>query len=532
MNIEREHTLKKYYRWLFAFLGGLFYASGFPLFSDFTFLPGAFLGLTLFFYILLSQKNNSTLKNDLMLAWFFSAGAFILGYYWIPQTLKEFGDIPSPFHYIIGCLFTFFCLPQIYLITIAFRKIKHPLYIALLYALFEYYTPQQFPAHLGHTLLPIHGLIPLKLSPIFGSMIYSFVMLLFSFVTISFIQKKKSHIFSMIIILVCILAHFLLPNNFKQTKIETSLQVKIVQPNIGNYLKLNSEKGHHFSIDEVYKRFLNLSLQGKKSDLIIFPETAYPPMISSVQLFSNPESIDNLALISELIEQTGAELFTGGYDSSQSDKDSINREDSYQIDYNSAFHFSKNAKLKQVYHKMKLIPFGEGLPFGPINKYLSPYLQNITFFSEGQSAKIFKTDSGSIFTAAICYEILFPDFLRKNLNSLPEIPLFLINITNDSWYGLTSEPFQHLFLAKWRSLEFNLPIIRSTNTGISTIFYPDGREDERINSGLESIKDYELKLIKREKTLFEKYGPSLFLLLAFILILLEKIPLLKDREDV
>ena len=107
---------------------------------------------------------------------------------------------------------------------------------------------------------------------------------------------------------------------------------------------------------------------------------------------------------------------------------------------------------------------------------------------------------------SICYEILFPSLLIKQINQLPEYPDFIINHTNDSWYGHTSEPYQHLFLSRWRALEFQIPIIRSTNTGISTVIYPTGQYDQKLGYEQMGALDINVKIRKGSPTLYSLLG--------------------------
>jgi apolipoprotein N-acyltransferase len=86
----------------------------------------------------------------------------------------------------------------------------------------------------------------------------------------------------------------------------------------------------------------------------------------------------------------------------------------------------------------------------------------------------------------------------------------MINLTNDSWYGNTVEPEQHLFLARWRSIEFNLPILRSTNTGISTYINQNGKEIKRLEYGTTGNLDLSLDLQKnvseKDSTFYQNFG--------------------------
>ena len=295
--------------------------------------------------------------------------------------------------------------------------------------------------------------------------------------------------------------NFILPNAKKGVEL-ADLNIRIVQPNIGNFIKITSERGEKNSLHSVFDSYYNLSTVPSQLplDLIIWPETAFPTLISS-DLMQRNSDLKIPGTLSQIIEKTQAELFIGGYDLK-----TINGASEYQSQYNSAFLFGSDQKLKAVYRKIHLIPFGEGLPFGPMNKILSQYITNVSYFAEGESFTHFNTKKNIPFISVICYEILFADFVRDFLNHQKTAPQFLINLTNDSWYGDTAEPHQHLFLAKWRALEFNIPFIRSTNTGITTIIFPDGSESERLTFEEKKTLDYELKISKRQSTPYQRFG--------------------------
>jgi apolipoprotein N-acyltransferase len=164
------------------------------------------------------------------------------------------------------------------------------------------------------------------------------------------------------------------------------------------------------------------------------------------------------------------------------------------------------------------------MPFGPLNRTLSKMLPAVSFFAAGSATPTFITKSGASFTTPICYEILQSPFVAKLLNEAPVLPDFIVNLTNDSWYGKTAEPRQHLFLAKWRALEFRRPIVRSTNTGITTVIYPDGRVGRQLLTGEQDVLDFNLELpAKAEHTFYQRFGmlPLLglwgLLAIAFIL---------------
>lgn len=531
--MNKNFNNPKVLNYLFPFIGGLLYAMGFPMgeFKGLVITP--IFGLVLFFlplhlpYTGDTDENKSQLKVELLALLFFSLGYCLLGYYWIPYTLKEFGQIPFPFNNVMGLLFSLIIAPQylIFILTKRFivnlnlkshnffqvRTNRHLVY-AFFLTLLEYYTPQQFPAHLGHTWLaiaPYVGLAPIVGAPFFSFMGFWVVLALVDGIKNQTWDKLAFGFFALFL-LVNISIPLSLP-----TEAQHSTRLRLVQANIGNFMKVQSEKGSFSFMQEVYETYKKLSTQetDKQIDLIVWPETAYPNLLTSELMKNYPGSTPGL--FKEIINEMNSELFIGGYDRNTKAKSRR-----FQSEYNTTFHFANDSSLKNVYHKMKLIPFGEGLPFGPFNEFLSKIITNVSYFAAGSEYTLFKTKTGTPFITHICYEILFSWFTADYLNNLKEQPEFLINLTNDSWYGDTSEPYQHLYLAHWRALEFNIPIVRMTNTGITSVLYPDGSESKRTKIGVEEVLDIDLKTVSRDKTIFQNYGfyvtSTLWLLLSLV----------------
>jgi apolipoprotein N-acyltransferase len=518
-------------RILLPLVGGMFYATSFPMTFAPSFFFGTIIGMALLFYSMaFSSKEieSNSLWLDLLSVICFSIGYNTLGYYWIPETLREFGQIPFPVNWFLGMFFSLIICPHLILFTLVhryYRKLavrsssfvasvsSRNIIYALCLTLFEYFTPQQFPAHMGHSWL--HLAPNLGLAPVFGAPLFSFINFWLALSLVSKIKFKRWDVLSFIVFTLILIINISLPLEKTQREETVHHQVRLVQPNIGNFLKISSEKGTGDAFSTVFDRYFKLSTKesDKKLDLIVWPETAYPRLLSSTNMEKDYRYSPKL--IREIMNKTGAELFTGGYDRS-----SNQNSDYFMTEYNTAFHFNTNGTLKDKYHKIKLIPFGEGLPFGPLNQYLAKYIQNISFFANGEKLTLFRTNKNTPFVSAICYEILFSSFIRHHLNTLETRPHFLINLTNDSWYGKTAEPEQHLFLSKWRALEFSLPIVRMTNTGITSVIYANGDETERSGLFVEAVQDLDLKSSVREKTPFQKFGIFLTVGLSILLLLI------------
>lgn len=505
---------RKYLSLIICLLAGMLYALGFPTFFGTSVFIAPLIGFALFNWAL---DQEVSLNKQFILSLAYSLGFYIFGFYWIPQTLMDFGGLFFPVNHLLGLLFSLVIVPQIYCYVVLKKYIKHPVILAIGYVLLERLVPQQFPAQLGHPFLNLTPTINLVFAPWAGAAFYSF---LTAFIALTLVQHKASGIkpklyYAIIAVILFLHLPFLYPTPSKENM--TTLKIRMVQPNIGNFLKIDSERGSINSINAVLDNYYFLSTNDIKSkrDLIIWPETAYPNLFFS-ETFKADHKLRLPEVINDVIINTGAELFIGGYDSTLSSNGQ-----SYKSDYNSAFHFSSQGYMKDVYHKMRLIPFGEGLPFGPLNPYLSGIITNISYFAEGDTYTGFKTANNLNFVSVICYEVLFPAFVADMLNNQKEEAQFLINLTNDSWYGDTAEPYQHLFLSKWRALEFNLPLIRSTNTGITTVVYPDGSESKRLLISEKTYLDVDLEIAPRTKTLFQIFGIWSFLTIAFIILLIE-----------
>jgi len=148
--------------------------------------------------------------------------------------------------------------------------------------------------------------------------------------------------------------------------------------------------------------------------------------------------------------------------------------------YNSAVLADRNGRIAGTYDKMVLVPFGEYIPFGdtfPQFYSWSPYSGR---FWKGENVEPLRLN-GHALSVNICYEDIFPGHVRMLMQGGRErrVPDAMFNVTNDSWYGDTVQPMEHLVLASFRSIEHRRALVRSTNTGISAIVDPVGRIDGR-----------------------------------------------------
>jgi apolipoprotein N-acyltransferase len=238
----------------------------------------------------------------------------------------------------------------------------------------------------------------------------------------------------------------------KQGKPGRGYKVALIQGNIRQDIKWEPR----FQ-EETLKIYSELTLQGKalEPDLIIWPETATPFFFQNTYPFQSR--------ILELSRQMNAPLLFGA--------PAFDRRDSMIYHFNSAFLVSPEKKILGRYDKIHLVPFGEYAPFSGILGFTRDIIGAIGDFTSGKEVKTLSLPSGS-FGVLICYEAIFPNLTRQFVGRGAQ---FLVNITNDAWFGKSSAPYQHLSMVTLRAVENRVSIARAANTGISALIDSSGR---------------------------------------------------------
>ncbi len=233
-----------------------------------------------------------------------------------------------------------------------------------------------------------------------------------------------------------------------------TMSVGLVQTNVG-------AADNHLAVEQMQKEHREMSQQlvaTQKPDLVVWPEG-----VLSVALDSREGSLPTSALgnlRTPLLFGTCLQI----------------KEEGETRFCNSALLADGSGRILGSYDKTVLVPFGEYIPFGDIFPQLytwSPY--SAKFFS-GRSVEPLKLGD-RLLSVSICYEDIFPTHIRKLMRGgrTGRQPEVMVNITNDSWYGNSVEPMEHLALASFRSIENRRALVRGTNTGISAFVDPAGR---------------------------------------------------------
>lgn len=252
------------------------------------------------------------------------------------------------------------------------------------------------------------------------------------------------------------------------TEYNTSFILQVVQPNIPQGEKWDGEKRW-----ENYLKTLRLSqpvpnspfsAQTTATRLIILPETAFgyreledeaarQALRDTLALFPQPTYLLTGALLYSRNEETGRSAY-----------------------HNSLLVLNQETRILETFDKFHLVPFGEYIPFqsyipiGPIVQFSG--------FVEGPGPRTLTIGNIPPFSPLVCYEVIFSGAVTDR----DKRPQWIVNVTNDAWYGLSPGPFQHFGQTVYRAIEEGLPLVRSTNTGISAILDPYGRSV--ANTGL------------------------------------------------
>lgn len=223
------------------------------------------------------------------------------------------------------------------------------------------------------------------------------------------------------------------------------IKVTLVQGNIGQDQKW--QKNQKLSTLRLYQ---TLTEQHWDADVIIWPETAIPAFLSQVKEFY----IDPLQAAAQA---HGVDLVVGLPSSGQGKE--------Y---FNSVLTLGETQRL---YHKNHLLPFGEYLPLQPLSGWVLDQLQiPLGDFAAGGDRQPLLVAGGHAFVTTICYEDAFGELVARQVAEAG----YIVNMTNDAWFGDSAEPFQHMQMAQMRALETGRYLVRATNTGVTGFVGPDG----------------------------------------------------------
>lgn len=291
------------------------------------------------------------------------------------------------------------------------------------------------------------------------------------------------------------------------TRMVDNVRLRIMQPNLPQDEKFNYAARHR-----IMRHYLTLSDRAtgpqnaglRDVTHLIWPESAFP-------FFLTREG-EAMAQIAELLPQ-GSVLITGAARAAdQSSNDRLRA-------YNSVYVIDHDGSVLSVYDKVHLVPFGEYLPFQAALERLG-FMQLTKLpggFLSGDRNRSYQLPGAPRMLPLICYEIIFPGAVVPK----GERPGWLLNVTNDAWFGISTGPYQHFQQARVRAIEEGLPLVRAANNGISAVVDPLGRIVAQLPLGAEGVVDSGLPRAITP-TIYARFGDSLAIMMiaAFLIIVM------------
>jgi len=472
-----------------------------------------FFTFSLFFiFLYLKRKTSSNSKSFFKYGWLFGFGYFLCSLYWIAISLT----FDESFKFLIPIAIVLL-----------------PAFLAIFYGLITYFFSFFYSKNVVVTFF-IFSILYGSVEFIRGSILTGFPwnLIAFSFSeSIHFIQIVSvigTYSFNLFCIsLFTVPAIFILRNNRKEiiicflfivistgflifgnskynqfntlTDIKNNFTIRAVSPNIS--LDRFYSKQDEFKI---IKELISLSSPEKKEPTVflwpegIIPDSYLRDMGMYKELFSKNFGNDDLIIMG---------------------LNSIEIKDGENLFFNSMALFDNKLNLIQSYNKVNLVPFGEFTPFEKIFSLLG--LKTVTndyqSFSKGENLKALSIKNEKIelkLLPLICYEIIYPNRLFEDKNFD-----YIVNISEDGWFGNSVGPKQHLAHSIFRSIESGKYVIRSTNNGISAIINPIGIIEKKVEFGSTGYVDFK-KGKASQSTLYMNYGNKTFFMIILLYIFL------------
>jgi len=396
-------------------------------------------------------------KAVLLRSWCFGVGLFGGGASWVYVSIHEYGYAPVPLAAFLTAIFVIglggvFALPfWLYGKFFQAHRLSALIAFPALWVLGEWlrsWLLTGFPwlyLGYGHVSTPLAGWLP-----VLGVYSVSWIVAFSGAALFWALQQKK---FYPLCLAALLFAGGYALQNVAWTQLNTNqpISVGVVQPNISLHEKWNPEKR-----SDIRRSLVTLSEPLWTADIILWPEAAlnelYHEALPFLQLLDNAGKHNSTTLVTGILSY-----------------DTVNSAHGKPVIYNSVVALGNGSGL---YHKVRLVPFGE---YVPLERWLRGLIRFFdlptSHMSPGEERQTPLKAGEFRISPFICYEIVYPDLVARNSRDAD----FLITISNDSWFGDSLGPQQHLQMAQVRALETGRYVIRGTNDGISAIIDPQGK---------------------------------------------------------
>jgi len=474
----------------------------------------------------------STFKSSAKQGFLFGLGWFGAGISWVHVAIADFGGLPLIVSLILMLILcAYLALYPALAFGLSTKLLKRSLHnkalslnscylwFACLLPLFIIMEALRATMLTGFPWLSLGYILtdsPLNtLSPIIGEFGLSIIVLIISFSLLLLIEKKH---WQALVATISVIAglYFTAPLINKLEHTEQEVKVLLVQGNIQQSLKWNPDQAW-----PTMQKYQDLTRKNWDVDLVVWPEAAIPEIETYAYRFLS--SLDNAAIFND------AALITGIVDYQRDTKTVFNnlivvgKKDSDsttgQYEY---LHTNR-------YTKHKLLPIGEFVPFEDFLRPLAPLFNlAMSSFTPGEPIQKNLLANGLHVLPANCFEIVFSSYLRANQQKNTDV---LLTVSNDAWFGDSHGPHQHMQIARMRSQELGLPLLRVTNNGITAVYDP-------LTDKQESSKQFETNVLKTQfnkisgSTFYSKHGNTpLWIALITLLISASAIILKRGRSQ-
>ncbi len=434
-----------------------------PLYSGWL---GFFTLVPLFYYFDMGRHNWKELFRD---AFVYSAVSFILWMHWIVGVTAS-GFVGIILFYAVAYFLAFLA------VQLVWQKLPKLKYIGfiLIFLTLEYiqnFTEFRFAwINLGYALTDYTVL--LQAADLGGVVLLSLFLLLINFFIYKLLHKKMRYLLYLVVLMLLWTGYGIWRMQTLSLS-EKEAPITVMQPSIPQEEKWEQE---HF--DQLYAKYVDLTAKAAQdsAQLVIWPEAAMPAYVLRQSEFR--------MLIQNLCDEYKIDIFTGFPDVLPAPLDYPGS--AYY--YNAATLFQPHKAYAPPYYKIILVPVAERTPL----LHVFPFLWKLQFgqanWEYGTEYRYFES-AGTVFSPQICFEIAFAELTRnmayRNLGEhfgrKPAKIDYLVNITNDAWFGRSAGPWIHGMMTKFRAIENRIQIYRSANTGISMAVDPLGRVIKKTN---------------------------------------------------
>ena len=429
------------------------------------------------------------------------------GFYWITQMFQQFAGVAWPLA-LLGLLLVA-AANGIVVATWAWatRVITagtgwNIVWVApVAWTAVEKFWPEVFPNYLGASQYQLSHLTQIAdFSGILGvSFLVVYINAVIYKLSTSWFESRRLpratlSIFALVIALVIGYGELRMRTLDRQSSGAEKLTVGLVQTNRGA-ANNHTDPGTRLREHQELSRSL---VAASAPDLIVWPEG-----VCSLQLSSRDGTLP-----AALLGGTGTPMLLGAC--LQQWQGSVLRTS------NSALLTDASGRILGSYDKSVLVPFGEYIPFGETFPSLYSWSPYSSRFWRGESEEPLMLGR-HLLSVSICYEDIFPDHIRRLMRGgqAGRVPEAMFNLTNDSWYGRSSEPMEHLALASFRSIENRRSLVRVTNTGVSAFVDPVGRIASRTGIWTREVLVDRIPLLSG-RTVYALLGDWIGWLCAFV----------------